>query len=541
MPTASPRAEPAQARHPAIRTLTLALISVAALVALCALLFELRWETSDDIAMAMVAHGYGIAAQSSPHLFFSNVVWGHLVQLLDMPGLIAGYSFASLSVLTCAGAAVFTALALAGWPRSVCVAAVALVLARPLLFQQFTINAGLIAIAALLCWHHAARHLRPTAAYAGAGLLFVALIIRAPEACLVLLVALPLLPWAWLGTSRHGRLALLVLVLGFGAALMIDHMAYKTPAWQAFNSLNPMRAPFTDFGARRAARAHPQVVRAQGFSANDIELIGSWFFVDPELADPRRLRALLSGLGSAPLALHSWAQATRGIRNLWHPDLLPLFAAALLLTLTHGGWRVVASWVLCLSAVLALGIVGRPGALRVYVPLLCLLIVAPLLWSRLTERRAALALAVLVGAAAFNGYRLVSHSLAAQRDASVQRRALDELDQQAVVTWGSAFPFEAVFTVLNNDHAARNYRLYGLGVFTLAPFSVAAAEERAGRGFRARLGSDEGVRLIAEQRQLKLLSTYCAEHHGATLETLPTPPLGTLGVSRQRCRAAQPE
>ena len=90
MPTAFPRAEPAQAPPPATRILTRALIGVATLVGLCALLFELRWETSDDIAMAMVAHGYGIAAQSSPHLFFSNVVWGHVVHLLDMPGLIAG-------------------------------------------------------------------------------------------------------------------------------------------------------------------------------------------------------------------------------------------------------------------------------------------------------------------------------------------------------------------------------------------------------------------------------------------------------------------
>ena len=283
------------------------------------------------------------------------------------------------------------------------------------------------------------------------------------------------------------------------------------------------------------------MVRAHGFSANDIELLGSWFFVDPELADPQRLRALLGGLGSASLALHSWAQATRGIRNLWHPQLLPLFAAALLLTLTQGSWRVVASWALCLSAVLALGVIGRPGALRVYVPLLCLLIIAPLLWSRLGERRAALALTVLVAAAALNGYQLVEHSLAAERDAAVQRRALAGLDQQAVVTWGSAFPFEAVYTVLNNDRAARDYRFYGLGVFTLAPFSVAAAEERAGRGFIARLGSDEGIRMIADQRQLQLLGTYCAEHLGATLETLPTPPLGTLRVSRQRCRAARSE
>jgi hypothetical protein len=40
------------------------------------------WDTNDDVAMAMVAHGYGFVAQKSPNLLFSNVVWGHVVQAL---------------------------------------------------------------------------------------------------------------------------------------------------------------------------------------------------------------------------------------------------------------------------------------------------------------------------------------------------------------------------------------------------------------------------------------------------------------------------
>ena len=53
--------------------------------ALC-LFFEPRWETNDDVAMSMVAHGYGIAAVGMPNLIFSNVVWGYLVQGADYVG-----------------------------------------------------------------------------------------------------------------------------------------------------------------------------------------------------------------------------------------------------------------------------------------------------------------------------------------------------------------------------------------------------------------------------------------------------------------------
>ena len=56
-------------------------VSATFVVLLC-FLFELRWETNDDIAMSMVAHGYGIASIGSPNIVFSNVVWGYLVRLL---------------------------------------------------------------------------------------------------------------------------------------------------------------------------------------------------------------------------------------------------------------------------------------------------------------------------------------------------------------------------------------------------------------------------------------------------------------------------
>lgn len=513
-----------------------ALTSVGTLVAASALFFEMRWEGNDDIAMAMVVHGYGIAAAPSPHLFFSNVLWGHLTQFLDIALMIPGYSLASLLTLSLAGTGLFLGLAHGRLPRALCAAAVVLIMLRPLLFQQFTINAGLVTIIAVVCAHHGARTGRRTTLYASCGLLFIAFLIRAPEACLVLAVALPLLPWAWLTTARHARVAIVTLVLALVAAQVIDYCAYQGPAWQAFSRLNPLRAMFTDFGARQAARDHPQLVRDHGYSANDMDLLGSWFFVDPNIADPKRLSALLASFGNAPLALDSLPLALRGMRNLWHPDLAPLFVAALLIGLRHGGRRVAASWILMLGAILVLGIVGRSGpVLRVYVPVLSLLVIAPLVWPRLHQRHPAVALTILLAAATVNSYRVISQSIEKQQQAISLRDDLSTLTNQPLVAWGATFPFELVYPVLGITPNIRELRFYGLGVFALAPFSVAHAEETAGNGFTARLRSEAGLRLVATKRQVSLLATYCREHLGSQLESLPAPSHSSLLVSQKRC------
>ena len=39
----------------------------------------------------MIAHGYGIATVGSANILFSNVLWGHLVQLIpEINGVLGG-------------------------------------------------------------------------------------------------------------------------------------------------------------------------------------------------------------------------------------------------------------------------------------------------------------------------------------------------------------------------------------------------------------------------------------------------------------------
>src|SRR3990172_1330249 len=87
------------------RSLGAMLVSIVFVLVLCAL-FELRWETNDDVSMSMFAHGYGVATYGSPNLIFSNVLWGYVVRLIPEFNGVLGYSTATLGVLVIIGAVV---------------------------------------------------------------------------------------------------------------------------------------------------------------------------------------------------------------------------------------------------------------------------------------------------------------------------------------------------------------------------------------------------------------------------------------------------
>lgn len=101
----------------------------------------------------MVAHGYGIAAVDMPNLVFSNVIWGYLVRVIPQINGVLGYSIAAIAVLVIVGTIILYALRQLGFGWLVSLSVLTLLLVRPVLFPQFTINAGLLTVGAIVCWH----------------------------------------------------------------------------------------------------------------------------------------------------------------------------------------------------------------------------------------------------------------------------------------------------------------------------------------------------------------------------------------------------
>jgi hypothetical protein len=498
--------------------LTAAAISITWMTLLCAI-FDPRWEVNDDFAMSGVAHGYGIAEYGSPRLFFSNVVWGFIVRGLPSIDGVLGYSVATLLSLALAATATVYFLLRIGIGPIVSALVLTLAFMRPILFPQFTETAGLLAIAGvlgLLAYH---RHGSIFDLVLACCLAFIAYLIRDLELALVVVVALPVLPLRKLAASRAVRFAAAGLAVCIAGAFAANVWAYSSPEWQTFRQQNLARAPLTDFGATKFILERPDLMQRHGLSANDVKLVGNWFFVDPRLSDPELLRSLVSEIPAQTVVEKNLASSLPALSLLLGPQLMTitLVGAALLLVLLRPS--LFAAWFVWSAAFLVFTALGRSPPVRVCLPILALLIIAAVSMKyRLPRWRRPLLVGTLLVGALFNAWRLVGEAVESDRIVA-QARQQKFVSPESTFIWGASFPFEYVFPLFTREEDIRAVRIYGLGVLTLAPFSVPSADEARNQGFLARLRSPGGIPLIATPYQEFLLNTYCLEHYATPLKT----------------------
>ncbi len=511
------------------------LLATTLIVSLC-LMFDPSWSTNDDVAMSMIAHGYGLAGYGSPQLVFSNVLWGYMVRTVPSIGGVLGYSLATMAVLLVFAWATFYFLIRLGAGYLLGLLAISLLIAEPTLMPQFTVNAGLLTVAAVIGWQVYAR-------LGGTGNLFIACLlaffgylIRSQEFFLVILVALPFLPWRALRERRPMQIAFLLLGLAVVSAAVFDDWSYSGPEWQQFSEFNSTRIPFTDYNAGWYLKRHPEILARHTKSQNDIDLVGNWFSIDRTVANTESLRAMLAELGPLPMQTSSIKSGVAAVTALFNPALLPLLLPALGLLVLMPRWPMALAWMICLAALFAIGLMGRPGILRVYVPLISLLLVSPLVignWSEGARRR--LAALILLIACIGNTYWLIPTALMHKQWTQQVRNDIRGFPAGPFVSWGEDFPFELAFPLLADDPIPRNIRFYGLDSFTPAPFSVAYAEEATGRGLVERLKTKTGIPIIASPKRLEFLRTYCEEHLTGQLQRVITYQTSWITVQQVRC------
>ena len=528
-------AVPGLSRSGQERPLAASLAAAAAFVLFLCLVLQPFWETNDDAGMSMAAHGYGAAAFGSPRIIFSNVLWGLLVRSIPLAAVAPGYSLAALAALTAAGAALLWALHRLETPLFQRLLLFALLMARPVLFPQFTVTSGLLALSAVLCIAVHARRGGKGSLASGCVLFFFSFLIRPNEAFLVLAAASPLLPWRDLLGRRPFRIAVLSLAVAIALSILANSRAYSGPEWLEWKAFNAVRVPITDFGAGERLMERPDILARHGYTVNDMALLRDWFFADPDLANPGRLRAMLRELGPLVTARGSLSRGWEGIAALWSRRLLPLLLAAVLLGILRPGRRAFLCWGLCAAAIFSMGVLGRPGVVRVYVPLASLLAAAPIAAAHPGPFRRRACTAVLLAACAWNAFLAVPESLEASAYAGRGREALAGFPEKAgapAVSWGGAFPYHRLYPVLWPVSKMLPRRIAAMGWMTLAPYSVHAAMEARGKGLVSRLRSEEGLPLVARERQVEELRKYFAEHFGGQLVSFPSKKFGIRGVKR---------
>jgi hypothetical protein len=523
-----------------------AVFSAVLLTVLC-VLFNPRWETNDDVAMSMVAHGYGIAAVSSPNIVFSNVIWGYLVRMTPSIGGVLGYSIATLMTLFVSSFSILYFMNKLGVARCMSMIVACIVLGRAVLFPQFTINAGLLAASSVLALLSFSKTKSALSLIAAAVLGAVAFLIRSQEFIFVLVVALPTL---WSRRLHRNGLALcigaIMLVSLFGAVVW-DHVCYSSPAWKHFAMLDASRAPFTDFGIAQKIADAPNLLKRFGYSRNDIELLERFFFVDPSIFKPDTLRAMISSLGAMHVFESNRHAVIVSLESLLSPEMAPLVALGAFLLVCAPSVELVIGWALFLFALVAMGLVGRGGLLRVDMPIVSLFCM--LSTVRLAERRrvaaanrasrsdrmqrATVACAVIATLLA-SGYVLVPQARQASHHTQEVQAAASRFPSETVVAWGAGPEYESLFPLLASDAHLRAMKIFALGVFTYAPFSVSAVQEAQGRGFVDRIRSPNGL-LIMTTPYAHFLDVWCRERFHGRLESKVVQAAPYVPIDRYRC------
>jgi hypothetical protein len=419
----------------------------------------------------------------------------------------------------------------------------------PFIAPQFTINSGLAALTAMLALASYVRDRRFTDLLVFMGFSFIAFIIRWNEFLLICLVAAPLLVSVDLLKDKRFWLASLLLGSALLAALAFNQKAYQAPEWQRFNDLQSIRVQFTDYDYAGKLRDTLGAMAA-GLSDNDLDLVSEWFFADSEL---------MFGVQSVEMQLNKTeiTQALqlnqddlrRGGKSLMRPLIE---GPALWLTLLMFGmlvlfpsWRMATAVAISAGVLFYFGYIGRVVPLRVYYPVLVLLLYfALVIGLDMTAgklRHSIVALAVIT-LGSYGVYNILSMQSEADRLGRVLKADFAGLSGGPLVTWVHRFQYQFVYSPLEREAHKKDVDFYAFGSTIYAPTSKAYKyESEPGGGFIDRFLSPAGIDFVGiygneVKGRNASMEIYCAERHGGTLVTRPVSRMRALSVINVTCQ-----
>ena len=499
-------------------------------------LYQPLWETNDDVGMSMIAHGYGVAAFSSPNLVFSNVIWGYLTQSTPTINGILGYSIVTIATLILIGCMLMYGMLRydTGYINSVFI--FVLIMLRPLLFPQFTINAGLITVISIIFLKlYEIRNIK-SLLISSCFLFYIGYLIRSEECLLVLFISLPFLNWKALSKQSFLYRAFLVLFILLAFSSFVNYQAYQTPDWIEFKETAKVLGQLVDYGGSRLLSQHPEIYEKYSYSLNDLNLIGSWFFVDPQIIQTKTLQSMLSILGPISMQENSIQNIWISMKAIFDPNLLPLTLGTLLLFTLKRNQSLLFCFVLYLTSISTLGLLGRPGIIRVYVPVISFLFIVSFLTTYHSSRaNKYLSTSILLLTIFWNSlYTLKSYD-GINLNRSLIQANLTEFPTNNFVNWGGSFPLELAYPVLFTNPSTLSFKIYSLGGLTFAPFTNTYIAHKNSSSLPSLIVNNRGIDIIANQEHLKMLAIYCKERLHGKLHEISASQHGSIILSRQWC------
>lgn len=545
-----------------------AVLTVLPLFLASVLIIKPAYETNDDPVMSLIVSGRMITTEPDEHIIFMHVGIGFVLKWLytALPSL-AWYGLHLLAMHCMAHIGMLYAIVVED-PRPRFVALYLLYAAVVgtlfLGFLQFTTTAFLLGQAGILlglmAFSRAARGETRTArrltAASIAALVYCSLI-RWPVFFFVVTLALPAAcVYAWQHRRRWrlviaaGALVLATSATAYGLKIANDAYYWADPRWSDFYEYNELRAKFNDLLWVYYDQETAPTFAASGWSGNDLGMIISWFYDDPEVFGTAKLEEILAAYPwrKDELVLpkvKAFVAALKADKFLWPLlSLLPL-SCLVLRRRVAGQFIVALTFIFVAAVVFALVAYRKAPPPRVYYPLVAF---SPLLaiflgaqfkivdrvpgvpgrFRAIVARLGRLTHPLVVGSAAGVAlFGLFSHIDGQRERITVlkQRRAkfYSELKplvhdpSKLYVWWGAAMPVELLKPHDSLVWAA-NHRALHMGWPQQCPFHQdMKARFNITRMTRDLVGRPDVV-LVSHPICLSLFAEYEREHFGTKVE-----------------------
>ncbi|HEY1772882.1 MAG TPA: hypothetical protein VGH91_06800 [Gammaproteobacteria bacterium] len=492
---------------------------------------EKFWMTNDDIRMSMTVGGYGITAAPSPDLVLeSSVVWGWILQHLPDVAGIRAYTLTDYLLFLASGLALLYALRRLKVPPLFAAAALLSMYSVVILLPQFTLLAGYLSVAGFALVLASDRHNLRRSMAAAAFFLVLAGLVRPDELGLVFLVVSPFLLQAWFTQDRTWRLHWLGAAVGCGLVLAVAfffnlHYSSGGP-WQDYADMQDIGGEVIAYNLGTYLIQHPDKLAAAHVSVNDVNIMRSWFFLDPKFFNSANFTALVDSVTLVDRAGFNGSFIKPLLKMSRDPAFETLMALFVLFSALN--WRrciaEVASFAVLLALMVGISLYGRPGELRIWLPAAAAMVALSLL--RLGPRHGKLVL--LLGIVAMLGalhecetlYKHNARVAAAGRQARTVDCALVPKDR-VVVVWTDAaqYRWKDIYRPFTRDDDPCDPKLYAIASYQLAPPSLAQLyAATGGRNLVEALLAGQQLYILTSKDRLKMLDTYLQEHYQAHLE-----------------------
>lgn len=499
-------------------------------------LYQPIFETNDDVAMSMIAHGYGLAFLPSPNIMFSNVIYGWIVMHLPVIGKIYPYSYMTFFALAVVAWSLLYFLEILSVRRVYAVLFVLLILVRAVAMPQFTVNAGLLALAAITGFLTYQKTNKNFHLWLAMGLAFYSFLIRNQEFYFMILISSPL----WINKTLLTHKFIFV-SLGFIAlcvvAQYINWDAYSGTQFANYNALLKIRVPFNDFGAAAYFSTHPELLTQYGYTVNDLELIKQFVFADNQITNPQRLGALLTHFKFNQYIYKNNGLALQAIKSIYDPSFKFLLATAVITTLLgNNKFKFILSWLLFIALVGFLGLMGRPSILRIYYPVIAMLAFLPIIYIQTYTKFFLILSSLVLLALTLSTNYLTNHQR--MQTTRLARHDIHKLNSNTLYyIYAAALPYELIDLPLKP--LSPTYRLYAFGSSYYLPNTFSNHYAFSQRSFNNMLENKRSFKFISRRAvgyNIAFINQYCQEHFHTTLNIIDTQMLNTFELYTIQCR-----